>query len=179
MRDDYPDMMTPEQALTRFDKPDISLLGISDSLDEYKQYRYGFRVETFGFLVSPGTSCEVMKNFTVYPIPNTRTWLQGLVNLRGNLIPVYDFSLLLGLSNEPMIHESLLIIDSGQQSAGLLIDGLPLPCDTSRWPALPSSPKLPAVLSESVGQAFSIDEVLWLEFDHRAFLRDATAKVAL
>ena len=178
MKDDYPDMISPEEALGRFDKPDISLLGINDSLEEYHQQRYGFKISGIGFLIHPNTLCEVMKNFNVYPIPNTKPWMHGLVNLRGNLIPVYDLSLQLELSKEPMKHENLLIVDRGQDSAGILIDGLPVPCDTSEWPNLPRAPRLPSGLSECVSDAYSIDDVLWLGFDHQAFFRKAMEEVA-
>ena len=179
MNDAPIDMIPPEEALGRFDKPDISLLGINHSLEEYHQQRYGFKISGIGFLILPNTLCEVMKNFTVYPIPNTKPWMKGLVNVRGNLIPVYDLSLHLELSSEPMNYESLLIVDRGQDSAGVLIDGLPVPFDTSEWQKLPSAPRLPSGISDCVSETYSVDDVLWLGFDHQTFFRKAMEEVAL
>lgn len=178
MSNDNNNMMLPEEALNRFQKPDTALSGIDVSPHDYELPRYGFIVGGIGFLISSGILCEVMKNFKVYPIPNTRQWMHGLVNLRGNLIPVYDLSMLLGLSEEPMKQENLLIIDSGPASVGILIDSLPLPCDISDWTQLSHVPKLPAGLSECVSASYSINDLLWLGFNHKEFFKNVMDKVA-
>jgi len=119
-----------------------------------------------------------MKNFTVYPIPNTKQWMHGLVNLRGNLIPVYDLPMLLGLSDDAMKHHNLLIIDKGHESAGILTEGLPQVCDMNGWAKLSHVPKLPVGLTECVSDAYSKDNVIWLRFDHKDFFTNMMAAVA-
>lgn len=171
-------MMLPEDALNRFDKPDTAFLGLDISTHDYKQPRYGFKVGGIGFLIPSETLCEVMKNFKVYPIPNTKQWVHGLVNLRGNLIPVYDLSLLLGLSENPMNHDNLLIIDKGSESVGILIENMPQPCEMRGWTALSHIPKLPAGLSECIADAYSIDDVIWLGFNHKEFFNYVMDTVA-
>ena len=178
MSNDNNVMMLPEEALNRFQKPDTALLGLDISSHDYKQPRYGFKICDIGFLISSDVLCEVMKNFTIYPIPKTKPWLRGLVNLRGNLIPVYDLSLMLGLSEEPMRYENLLIIDKGSESAGILIESLPQPCNLSGWTTLSHVPKLPAGLSDCVSGAYSKDDVIWLEFRHKDFFTTMMDSVA-
>jgi len=178
MSDDSSNMMLPEEALNRFQKPDTALLGLDISSHDYEQPRYGFKVNDIGFLISPEILCEVMKKFTVYPIPNTKHWMHGLVNLRGNLIPVYDLPILLGLSEEPLEHDNLLIIDNGPDSAGILIQSLPQPCDMRGWAELSHVPKLPAGLSECVSDAYTKDDVIWLGFNHKEFFLNAMISVA-
>lgn len=178
MSDDNNNMMLPEDALNRFQKPDTALLGLDISPHDYELPRYGFIVGGIGFLISSEILCEVMKSFKVYPIPNTKQWMHGLVNLRGNLIPVYDLSMLLGMSDEPMNLDNLLIIDRGPESVGILIDCLPQPCDINDWTHLPHVPRLPAGLSECVSDAYSIDDVLWLGFNHKEFFKNAMDRIA-
>lgn len=171
-------MMLPEDALNRFDKPDTALLGLDLSAHDYEQPRYGFKIDGIGFLISSETLCEVMKNFNVYPIPNTKQWMRGLVNLRGNLIPVFDLSMLLGLSEDPMSHDNLLIIDKGPETVGILIDSMPQPCDMRGWTVLSHIPKLPAGLSEVITNAYSIDEMIWLDFNHKEFFKNVMDSVS-
>jgi len=178
MSDDSKKMMLPEEALNRFQKPDTALLGLDFSTHEDEVPRYGFIISDLGFLISSEILCEVMKNFKVYPIPNTKQWMHGLVNLRGNLIPVYDLSMLLGLSSEPMKHDNLLIIDKGPESVGILIDSLPQPCDIRGWAELSNVPKLPAGLSDCVSDAYSKDDVMWLGFKHKDFFTNMIDSVA-
>lgn len=178
MIEDNIDMMLPEDALNRFQKPDTAVLGLDISNQGQELQRYGFKISDIGFLISSETACEVLKNFLVYPIPKTKQWMHGLVNLRGNLTPVYDMQVLLGLSDKEMIHDNLLIIDKGQESVGVLIDSLPQPCDISDWKEISCTPKLPAALSECVTNAYSTEDVLWLELDHKAFFNSLMDRIA-
>lgn len=178
MDDDNNVMMTPEEALSRFQKPDTALLGLDIPSHDYEQPRYGFMVGGIGFLISSEVLCEVMKNFKVYPIPNTKQWMHGLLNLRGNLMPVYDLSMLLGLSTEPMTHENLLVIDKGAESVGILIDSLPRQCDLRGFAELKGLPEIPAELSDCVSNAYSKDDVLWLGFKHKEFFTKMIDSIA-
>jgi len=172
-------MMMPEEALNRFQKPDTALLGLDISSHEYEQPKYGFRILEIGFLIPPEVLCEVMKSFVVYPLPNTSDWMHGLVNLRGNLIPVYDLVMLLGMSEEPMSHDNLLIIDKGPDSVGILIESLPQQCDLSGCSVLSHVRNLPAGLADYVSEAYSKDEVIWLGFNHDEFFKHMMDYVAV
>ena len=171
-------LMPPEEALNRFQKPDTALLGLDISSHDYEQPRYGFMISGLGFLISSDVLCEVLKYFAVYPVPNTKQWMHGLVNLRGNLIPVYDISMLLGLSDAPMKHDNLLIIDSGPESVGILTESLPKQIDMTGWAELPNVPKLPTGLSDYVSYAYSHDDVIWLGFNHKDFFTYVMDSVA-
>jgi twitching motility protein PilI len=171
-------LLPPEEALNRFQKPDAALLGLDLSHHDYDLPRYGFLVDGIGFMISSEILCEVVKNYMVYPIPNTQPWMQGLVNLRGNLIPVYDLSLLLGFSDQPMESGNLLVIDTGQESVGVIINSLPQPCDISDWPEITQIPELPTGLPEFVTDAYTADNVIWIGFRHKEFFKSLMDSVA-
>lgn len=162
-------MLSPEEALNRFEKPDTALLGLDITSHDYIQPRYGFKIQSIGLLISPIALCEVKKNFVVYPVPKTKRWFQGLVNVRGNLIPVYDLSTMLGTTDVPTQHENLLIIDKGPDSVGILIDDIPQQCNTKDWVELSNVPELPTGLSECIDVAYTHEDMIWLEFDHKKF----------
>lgn len=172
-------LLPPEEALNRFQKPDAALVGLDLSHNDYQLPRYGFIVNGIGFMISSEILSEVVKHYKVYPIPNTQAWMKGLVNLRGNLIPVYDLSMLLGLSDAPIQQGSLLVLDKGRDSVGILIDGLPQPCDITDWSKTMQIPELPAGLSDFITDAYSADDVIWLGFKHKEFFKSVMKSIEL
>lgn len=162
-------MMLPEDALNRPQKPGAPFIGMDISIHNYEIPRYGFTIGDIGLLVSSDTLCEVVKVFKVYPIPNTRSWMHGLVNVRGNLVPVFDLPILFGLSDHPLSHDNLLIVDNGPESAGILISSLPRPCDTRNWNRLSEFPKLPEILLQHATEAYINNNITWIGFNHKDF----------
>ncbi|MBT8439850.1 MAG: hypothetical protein KJO91_08995, partial [Gammaproteobacteria bacterium] len=86
--------------------------------------------------------------------------------------------LLLGLSDEPVEHENLLIMDKGPDSVGILIDDLPLPFDMSKGAEISQIPELPAGLSNCISDAYTVDDVIWLGFKHKDFFHSVMDSVA-
>ena len=170
--------LQPEQALTRFIRPDISVFKQESSITSAEDQRFGFMLGNIGVLVPEHTLSEVMRSFRVFPVPNTKNWMRGTTTLRGNLIPVYDLALLLGLSDQPMDCNNLLILDKGQASVGLLIEDLPRSQDISQWHPLMHTPRMPAGLTEFITEVYAVQETIWLGFDHRAFFEFLKIKIA-
>lgn len=169
MVDDVDSMMQPVEALLHFTSP--LTLDVSQAFEKQadNQKRYGFRLENIGILIPENTMSEVMINFQIYPLPKTQAWMKGLVNLRGNLIPVYDFALLLGLTDSAKKYENLLILDTGEESIGLLIASLPLSCDVISWNKDVNIPKMAMGLSEYVTEVYISGDIIWLGFDHKNY----------
>lgn len=165
MRDRTRPLLSPGDALARFDPPKEELGG-NDSYAVAQ--RYGFHVGGIGLLIRPDTVAEMFEQATIFPIPNASPWLRGLINLRGNLVPVYDLRMLLEAADEnEQPAQRLLILDRGDNMVGLLIDGLP---QAIRGTGKPTHiPPLPSALKRHVSEAYAGDGTIWLEFDHRGF----------
>ena len=104
------------------------------------------------------------------PLPNTPVWLLGLINLRGNLTPIFDIKDFLQLENQDTSEKRrLLILDQAEKAVGILIDGLPHTAMTQH--VLTRLPPLPAVLEPYVAKAYAQDAMIWLEFDHQGFFQ--------
>lgn len=59
------------------------------------------------------------------PIPQTADYVQGVINLRGAVIPVLDLRSRLGLGQtEPSSRHVIVVIQHEDQVAGLLVDGV-------------------------------------------------------
>jgi chemotaxis signal transduction protein len=103
-------------------------------------------------------------------------WQLGLINLRGNLVPVFDLKAILELEPETQEKPWLLVLDRGDRAVGLFADGLPRAVSTSR--PMERLPPLPAVLRPHVAQAFTFESIVWSAFDHRGFFQSLAAQVS-
>ncbi|MDG4549232.1 MAG: chemotaxis protein CheW [Candidatus Contendobacter sp.] len=168
--------LNPSAALSRFKPPSSVATGIASA--EQQRARYGFRIGGVNLLVGQDTVSEVLEQSLIYPLPNTPPWMLGLINLRGNLAPVFDVKRFLDLEDSASDEEKrrLLIFDQGDKAVGILIDGLPRLAVAGH--ALSRLPPLPAALRTHVTKAYAQDDVVWLEFDHQGFFRALGGRMA-
>lgn len=58
-------------------------------------------------------------------VPNSPVLLQGLINLRGKIIPVINLSVKFGYEKSPITHESRIInVNYADDIYGILVDGV-------------------------------------------------------
>lgn len=171
--------MTPEEALSRFNCAEMTLLDLNIPSTAESVIRYGFRFDNFGFLIGEAISSEVFNDYKIFPMPNCAVWLAGLANIRGNLIPVYDLVQLFGLEVENTDYKHLLVIDQGASSIGVLIHRLPLSLNVIDWKPVSHKAKLSSKVGEYIKTTYSVDNVLWMDIDHHNFFKSIKDDVAL
>lgn len=154
-----------------------SLFRLAETSDEVKNF-FGFRVGGFGFLVPVVTYCEVLKKTQVNPLPNTQAWFNGLVNLRGNLVPVMDLKLFFGEGKSDPKTQRLFAIGKGDGAVGLWIDGLP-EVRSINEPTRVEIPPLPVLLERYVVTAYSLQGQLWLNLQYDGFFKALGSQIAL
>jgi twitching motility protein PilI len=166
--------LSPSEALSRFKPP--RALNIETPSILTARIRFGFRIGDIGLLIGPNTTSEVQTQPPIYALPNTPSWLLGLINLRGNLVPVFDLNSLLETGKSAPTKPMLLVLDKGSAMVGILINGLPQTVCLAR--KLRNMPPLPAALKGYVQEAYARDKVLWLEFDHHSFFQSLANQIA-
>jgi twitching motility protein PilI len=158
--------LSPTEALNRFRLPDGT--AFDQARSPRRQVRYGFRVGSLSFLIRPRVVTEVIAMMPIAMIPNSPPWLLGMINLRSNLVPVFDLATICALDRQ---HEErgrwILVFDKGEGAVALLIDGQPMAL--SRMSPVTRLPSLPTALRGAVTGGFRVDRELWLELDHQAF----------
>ena len=119
----------PENEAIAFD-PDESMLNPDDVLyqepeDGGPKIRYGYRTGSMKFLVPEGTVSELINSTKIYHLPNAPRWVVGLINMHGNVIPVFDVASYIGDEVSRLQKSNVLAIGSNEAAIGILIDGLP------------------------------------------------------
>lgn len=160
--------LKPVEALTRYRPPENIDFGQQESLDDFV-VRYGYRIGQYGFLVKPDTRSEVIDDNATHPIPLTESFVRGMVNLRGNLVPVFDLNPLLSPVHVSGHSSTVLVIGDGGDEIGLLVDDIPRAVyDTgmrSETPVLPDS------FQEYIDSTISLGGTDWVEFDCQAYFQ--------
>ncbi|MCU6710631.1 chemotaxis protein CheW [Paenibacillus sp. J5C_2022] len=66
---------------------------------------------------------EIIKVQQMTEIPNSRSYLLGVINLRGSIVPVVSLRMRLGLSEaEPTPASRIVIVNDGGEAVGLMVD---------------------------------------------------------
>jgi twitching motility protein PilI len=87
---------------------------------------FGIRVGSIGLLVSPETYCEVLDDIPINPPPYAVPWLNGFLNLRGNLVPLFDLHVIFCEEVSNQNNRRLFVIGRGEHAAAIWIDDLPV-----------------------------------------------------
>jgi len=142
---------------------DLRLPGAEDALRE------GFRIGALHLMVHYEDGSELSDLPTVHRLPNSPDWFTGVVNLHGDLVPVFDPARRWGTARDGPAKPMLLVVGHGADRAGLVIDGLP---SRLRWTAeqAADAAMAPSPIALFVRGAAVIDGVLWFDIDLPAML---------
>ncbi|MGQ0658779.1 MAG: chemotaxis protein CheW [Chromatiales bacterium] len=147
--------------------------------DDGRQLRHGYLVRGFGLLtllIRSDTVGEVFTGQRLYSIPNAPWWVMGMINARGNVVPVFDLQGLFGGERE-IAKKWLLVLDKAKNAVGFFIEEPPqtLYMERSDLPL----PALPSLLQQYVSMGCSALGKTWLEFDHNGFFSGLTENLGL
>lgn len=135
-----------------------SLLTISDL---NQQFSLGFRVGTLGFLLDASIYCEIVEQSKVSQLPNVQAWFGGVLNLRGNIVPLIDLHILFMEPSSQAKNRRLLAVDRGKKTLAFWIDGYPQMFNHALSPAA-LEPVLPEVLRQVTTQCYEHNGQVWL-----------------
>jgi len=65
---------------------------------------------------------EIIRYSEPRAISSADPWIRGVISLRGKIVPVYDLGLRLGLHFEPGADQKIVIVETGSDTAGVVVD---------------------------------------------------------
>lgn len=169
--------LTPSEALNR------PLNRQSDPLARNLQQvetmrRLGFRIGNIGLLIGEHAISELSEVRQICAVPNTASWLLGLINLRGNLVPVFDLNMLLNIEHKQQKKRMLLILGSGDHAGAILLDELPIHLTFILEDKLENLPPLPSALKPFTHTGYEKNGEVWFSFDHHGFFESLAHRIA-
>lgn len=83
----------------------------------------GFQVGGLRLVCAMGEISEVLKMPRVTALPGVKSWILGIANVRGRLIPVIDLHQYFGMSPTlPTAQWRVMVVEDGNLVAGLLVE---------------------------------------------------------
>lgn len=159
-------------ALDRRGRQRLAVLPASEEV-RYQWTGVGFRLAGSSYVASMDEVAEILTCPPLLRIPHTKTWVKGLANVRGNLLPIMDLSDFLG--RRPIVMTSttrVMVIQQAGIYVGLLVDevlGMRHFFDEER---MPPPDETEGMAQEFVSGAFEREEGTWLLFSMRALAVD-------
>lgn len=143
--------------------------------EQSKNVRYGFVVCKINLVFEQSLICEVIQKTRVFPIPNTANWIKGLINFRGNLVPVFNLYDYWGIKDKKK-DLPLLVMGTGDNAFGIYADSYPqaleIDDETARNKTIPDS--ISAELRSFISHSYELNNNTWYETDIIEFIRYLT-----
>lgn len=101
-------------------------------------------------------------------LPRTPSYVRGVINLRGAVLPIVDLKARLGLGElEPSARSVIIVVDIGERLVGLLVDAVSEILAVNRAEIQPTPNVNCEVASKFVRGIVSRDETMisWIELD--------------
>jgi chemotaxis signal transduction protein len=135
--------------------------------------RYGFRLGELRLLLRPHEKVETIKAVPACPMPNTPHWFAGMINLRGNLLPVFDIKQLLDMKS-PGLPKWIIVFGRDNRAAGIYADTLPSGVIVDR-PA-DVRPHLHDFLQDCVENTLMQGDSMWIEVAFEKMFEDLRSR---
>lgn len=172
-------LMLPSEALNReFALADTEHERLSSATgDEAAAFEaHGVLVSGIGLLLPAETFAELATESAVCRLPGTPDWFSGIVSVRGNMLPVFDLSLLF-MGRIAAEHRTLLILGQGGDAVGFWIDRMPAWVTVQPENAVDMCPHAPPLLGAHTLANYLSDGVCWAQWDVDALFSELGARL--
>jgi twitching motility protein PilI len=173
------ELLSPTVTLTRYFVTPDQEHGLPEAADgTARVQRYGFRIGACRFVHDLSLAVELIELPRCYDLPNSHEWFTGLVNLRGNLVPVFDLKSLLGTVGSGRYRPMLLVIGSGERVAALVIDGTPDHITIDAGSRVADPQHVPEVLQECMRGAYEYAGEIWYQLNYEGLFQSLAQRTA-
>ena len=167
---------TPFEVLADYERRSLAhVAGLPEQIEAPGLWRgIGFRVGPRHFVSVIAEVNEILTLPVLTPVPGTRSWLLGVANVRGNLVPVIDLrGFIEGERSVPTESSRVLVVRQHGGSVGLLIDEVLGQRSFSEEQRADAIGEADERYSHFVGENLQLGDVLWGLFSMAALVRAA------
>ena len=161
--------VTPFDVLVDYERRSLEhVAGLPEQLDAPGLWRgVGYRIGSRRLASDFGEVLEILPLPQVTPVPGAQSWMLGLANVRGNLLPIVDLKQFL-VGERTVLHESQRIL-LGRQPGGdvaVLIDELYGQRSFNEQHLVAAGDEVAAHLADGryanfIAQAYRLDDTTW------------------
>ena len=138
--------------------------------------RYGYTISGMNFLIPENTASEILQNKNIFMLPNSPNWIEGLINIRGNIIPVMNVDKVLNMTTKEKPENILVFDKAGTASAiALLISDLPVSLEYNDSHSTINS--YPEILHDYISSGFNQNGSAWVEFNPQELFENMAGNV--
>jgi twitching motility protein PilI len=168
--------LTPFEVLLDYERRSLAHgAGVPEQIHAPGLWRgIGFRVGARYLASSLGEVNEILTFPILAPVPGTRSWLLGVANVRGNLVPLVDLrQYLTGVRSAVVETSRVLVVRQQGGSVGLLVDEV-----LGQRNFSPQQRVAPPLLDQDdesyaryVVESYALGEATWGQFSMTALVR--------
>jgi len=137
--------------------------------------RYGYQISDMNFLVPENTISEVIQNPNIFSLPNSPSWIEGLINIRGNIIPVMSINKYLKThTNEKLTNILVLDKSDNENAIAIMINNLPISLEINDSKTCTDT--YPDELLEFTDAGFEQNNMAWVEFNPQKLFKILSGK---
>lgn len=165
---------TPFEALAEYEQRSLAhAAGAPEQAEAAGLWRgIGFRIGDRYFVSSIAEVNEILTLPTLTIVPGSRSWLLGVANVRGNLVPVIDLRDFIGGGRSATIETTrVLMVRQPAGSVGLLVDEVLGQRSFSEEQLAATVGEVDEKFGRFVGENVQLGEVLWGLFSVAALAR--------
>ena len=170
------ELVLPSEALTgSFSLPPIE----NDPYDDQYQIKqsrsvatfvvYGLVLGNFGLLLPTNIVSMVVEDKVPFcELPNTPIWLQGMANIDGNIVPVFNLRSMLGINETESMESKIVVIGQGEEALAIAVENLPIRVRLNSADRLIGKPPLPKALQPFARDCYKTERI-WIDWDVQKF----------
>lgn len=83
-----------------------------------------FRLATEEYAVPISEVKEIIRYNSATKLPNTSNFIEGIINLRGKILPVINLAQKFAMKTEEKIDRQALVVEMAKQEIGILVDSV-------------------------------------------------------
>lgn len=130
---------------------------------------HSFVLAQFGFLIPAEMVSEIAEDLAMCRLPKVPRWFWGMANLRGNILPIFDFKDLLDLGQSDPLEYKLLVLHIKDSMVGVVVNDLPSRVTLRAEHKLTGQTPLPERLRPFSRDCYRKEECIWVDWDVEEF----------